>query len=253
MFCQPESGDPMMSASSGRSARCILAVMASFPSLFLSLPLPHEDAEWSSVRCLHSFAWDLERTEKRMDYSVFETFPFVDGAVFGEGGRSLPPRGRAHTFAAAFRHFERAGVKIVVELGTTRSFLGEAARGNEGINAGCFDGGCTPDEVQRWWHPDDPSFWDWGAGFFGRLAALCLGHLGDVEQHQVDYAEAHILRAQAINKDMPHVRFYHSTSEDFLENFDGTAGASRLCCRLPTRAYHWLPPDSCRSCRQQGK
>lgn len=242
-----------MSASLGSSARCILAVMASFPSLFLSLPLPHEDAEWSSVRCLHSFAWDLERTEKRMDYSVFETFPFVDGAFFGEGGRSLPPRGRAHTFAAAFRHFERAGGKIVVELGTTRSFLGEAARGNEGINAGCFDGGCTPDEVQRWWHPDDPSFWDWGAGFFGRLAALCLGHLGDVEQHQVDYAEAHILRAQAINKDMPHVRFYHSTSEDFLENFDGTAGASRLCCRLPTRAYHWLPPDSCRSCRQQGK
>jgi hypothetical protein len=50
----------------------------------------------------------------------------------------------------------------------------------------------------------DPSFWDWDAGFFGRLAALCLGHLG-VEHHQVDFAATHILRAQAINSSMQHV------------------------------------------------
>jgi hypothetical protein len=54
----------------------------------------------------------------------------------------------------------------------------------------------------------------------GRLAALCLGHLGG-ELHQVDLAEAHILRAQAINSDMSHVMYYHSSSEEFLETFPG--------------------------------
>ena len=184
-----------------------------------SLPLPHDDPESSSVRCLNTFAWDLERVHQGMNFSVFEHFPLADGSYLGQGGRKLPPRGRAYTFASAFRHFERNGGKVVVELGTTRSFRGDGLR-NDGVNAGCFDGGCTPEEVHRWWHPDDPSFWDWGAGFFGRLAALCLGHLG-VEQHQVDFAEAHILRAQAINSDMQHVMYYHSTSEAFLESFEG--------------------------------
>jgi hypothetical protein len=30
---------------------------------------------------------------------------------------------------------------------------------------------------------------------------------------QVDYAEAHVLRAQAINNDMAHIFYHHSTSE----------------------------------------
>jgi len=182
------------------------------------------------VLCLHS---------QTMNFSVFEHFPLTDGTIFGLGGRRLPPRGRAHTFAAAFRHFEKTGGKVVVELGTTRSFVDGAY---EGCNAGCFDGGCTPEEVERWWRPDDPSFWDWGAGTFGRLAALCLGHLAE-DQHQVDYAEAHILRAQAMNSDMPHVMYHHSMSEDFLENFQGkidllyldTGDVRCMCTLCPLR------------------
>ena len=114
-----------------------------------ALPLPHDDPESSSVRCLNSFAWDLERHgHQRMNFSAFEHFPLADGSYVGRGGRALPPKGRAHTFAAAFRLFERSGGTVVAELGTTRSFLGEGLGGtNDGVNAGCFDGGCTPEEV----------------------------------------------------------------------------------------------------------
>ncbi len=135
------------SGSGGMRVALLLGMLAT--TRVRALPLPHDDPESSSVRCLNSFAWDLERHgHQRMNFSVFEHFPLADGSYVGRSGRVLPPKGRAHTFASAFRLFERSGGTVVAELGTTRSFLGEGlGETNDGVNAGCFDGGCTPEEV----------------------------------------------------------------------------------------------------------
>ena len=76
----------------------------------------------------------------------------------------VKPKSRYYTFKKVFTHFEETGGKIVVELGTTHSFV---------------DGrypGCDKDDT-KYWNPTNPERWDWGAGCFTLMAAECLAHL----------------------------------------------------------------------------
>jgi hypothetical protein len=114
------------------------------------------------------------------------------------------PQSRYYTFKRAFEHFKQNNGHVVVELGTSRSF----------VHGG--HPGCNLDDV-RYWNVGDPQNWDWGAGFFTRMAAECLSHLSPVI-HTVDIISAHIERCKVITADVSDYLIYHvASSVDFLK------------------------------------
>jgi hypothetical protein len=114
------------------------------------------------------------------------------------------PKSRYHTFQIAFEHFEKNNGHMVVELGTSRSFV------HGGLE------GCNSDDTM-YWTPDHAENWDWGAGFFTRMAAECLAHL-DPRIHTVDIVAAHIERCKIMTQDFHQFMYYHvASSVDFLK------------------------------------
>lgn len=71
------------------------------------------------------------------------------------------PKSRYYTFKMAFELFEKKQGKVIVELGTTRSY----------VHGGLV--GCNCDDP-IYWTPNEPQNWDWGADCFTRVAAECL-------------------------------------------------------------------------------
>ncbi len=119
------------------------------------------------------------------------------GTYMGQNWSTLPrlPKSRYDTFQFVFDHFERTGGKVVVELGTSRSF-------NHGGLPGCNS------DQRIHWKPDQPETWDWGAGFFTRMAAVCLAHLSP-QIHTVDLMQNHISRCQIMTADFASIITYH--------------------------------------------
>jgi hypothetical protein len=114
------------------------------------------------------------------------------------------PQSRYHTFQMAFEHFKQNNGHVVVELGTSRSF----------VHGG--HPGCNLDDIQ-YWTPQDPKNWDWGAGFFTRMAVMCLAHLNPII-HTVDIVPTHIERCKVITADFKNYLVYHvASSVDFLK------------------------------------
>jgi hypothetical protein len=114
-----------------------------------------------------------------------------------------PAASRFDSFAFAFSHFARNGGRCVVELGTIRSFV------HGGLE------GCNSDDP-RWWQPERPETWDWGAGCFSLLAAICLAPL-QPEIHTVDTSGAHLERCKVVTADYAGLFSYHeSDSVEYL-------------------------------------
>ena len=67
------------------------------------------------------------------------------------------PASRYETFKIVFEHFENNNGQVIVELGTSRSY----------VHGGLL--GCNSDDT-KYWTPDQPENWDWGAGFFTGVA-----------------------------------------------------------------------------------
>ena len=129
----------------------------------------------------------IRGTYDHSDWSSFETIP----------------KSRYDTFLTAFAALEEVQNPIVVELGTSRSF--------------CHGGliGCNMDDP-IYWEPNTPSSWDWGAGFFTRMAAVSLRHL-DPEIHTVDLIRSHIERCKLMTLDFSDIiKYYVSDSVEFL-------------------------------------
>ena len=119
----------------------------------------------------------------------------------------VKPKSRYHTFRKAFEHFEKTNGKIIVELGTTRSFVHGGHRG------------CNLDNP-IFWTPNEPKNWDWGAGFFTRMVSLSLGHLKPII-HTVDLEGRHINRCKRITADFANIITYHvMDSISFLKKCD---------------------------------
>src|SRR3990167_8549265 len=64
----------------------------------------------------------------------------------------LRPKSRYETFKQAFTHFFVHNGRTIVELGTSRSFT-------HGGHPGCNK------DDRKYWMPQAPENWDWGAGF----------------------------------------------------------------------------------------
>ena len=115
---------------------------------------------------------------------------------------------RDHTFAKMFKYFEDTEGKIVVELGTIRSYV---AWPNEG---------CLKTD-SKYWHPESPEMWDWGAGNFTLVAATCLAHLSPTI-HTVDIKEQAIQICKTVTKPFAHLIQYHLlNAESFLKTYSG--------------------------------
>lgn len=149
-------------------------------------------AEYESTLKLSKYAELLEKgTYDGADWSHFET----------------PPKSRAYTFQKAFEHFEMNNGKVIVELGTTRSFV------HGGLP------GCNSND-KAYWEPNNPSAWDFGAGSFTRVAIECLQHTKPVF-YTVDLAADHIERSKLITADFADSMIYKVTSStEFLRNCD---------------------------------
>lgn len=116
------------------------------------------------------------------------------------------PQSRYYTFKMAFEHFKNHNGSVIVELGTSRSF----------VHGG--HPGCNKDD-SSYWNINEPKDWDWGAGFFTRMAAESLLHLSPVI-HTIDIVSAHIERCKIITADLHDYLVYHvMSSVDFLKTF----------------------------------
>jgi len=118
---------------------------------------------------------------------------------------STLPQSRYETFKAAFEYLVRHNGKVVVELGTSRSFT------HGGLP------GCGSDD-REFWTSDHPENWDWGAGFFTRMAATAL-QASQVQIHTVDISRSHINRCKIMTEEFNKSIVYHvASSLDFLRN-----------------------------------
>lgn len=115
---------------------------------------------------------------------------------------SIKPKSRYSTFKKAFEHFEKNKGTNIVELGTTRSFV-------HGGLPGCNDSNT------RYWAPNNPECWDWGAGFFTRMAAECLAHLNPTIT-TIDLESEHLRRCSLITANFRNINYYCCSSEQFL-------------------------------------
>jgi hypothetical protein len=115
------------------------------------------------------------------------------------------PKSRYDTFLAAFEHFEKTNGRIVVELGTTSSFVHSGLAGYNSNDT-------------KYWTPGNPENWNWSSGGFTRMAAECLGHLNPVI-YTIDLARSHIERCKVITSDFKNImQYYICSSVDFLQN-----------------------------------
>jgi hypothetical protein len=125
------------------------------------------------------------------------------------------PKSRYDTFKLAFEHFEKYQGKIIVELGTSRSFV------HGGLS------GCNNDDP-KYWTPDTPANWDWGAGFFTRMAATCLAHCNPTI-HTIDIVAAHIKRCKLMTEDLKQcIRYHVCSSCEFLRTCQFPQGIDLL-------------------------
>ncbi|MDX6664908.1 MAG: hypothetical protein QOG68_1114, partial [Solirubrobacteraceae bacterium] len=133
----------------------------------------------------------VERLSEFRAFLDEHTAQATDPALFG----GAVPASRYDSFRFAFDHLRRTGGRTIVELGTIRSFV------HGGLP------GCNSDDVAHW-RPDEPERWDWGAGCFSLMAAVCLGDTGPTI-HTVDVAASHIARARAVTAGHASLFRYH--------------------------------------------
>lgn len=160
----------------------------------------------------HLFAEDFAGSllEPYQDYLEWGTYEGQDWNRF----KNLPCS-RYDTFKYAFDHFDRFHGKVVVELGTSRSFT----------HGGLI--GCNRDEVV-FWTPNQPENWDWGAGFFTRMAAVSLSKL-QPEIHTIDIIASHIERCKVMTYDYSNLITYHvASSLDYLRECSFPEGIDLL-------------------------
>ena len=144
--------------------------------------------------------------------SVEKYKDFFDQHTYG-GQDPIPfygrkPKSRYMSVKYVLDHFRRTNGKVIAELGTIRSFV-------HGGLAGCNS------NDSRYWTPNNPENWDWGAGCFSRVAVEELKDM-DVSFHTVDIAQDHINRCKVITSEYSDRILYHvCSSQDFLRSYQG--------------------------------
>ena len=132
---------------------------------------------------------------------------FLENGTYGNTPLPTQPKTRYYTFLKAFKHFQKYQGRTVLELGTSRSYV------HGGLP------GCNSNDI-KYWNPDRPEGWDWGAGFFTRMAAECLIPLG-ATIYTVDLASDHIARCKVMTSEFKaNIRYIKGSSIDILKSWD---------------------------------
>jgi FkbM family methyltransferase len=116
------------------------------------------------------------------------------------------PLSRYYSFKYCLDYLNKFKNVIIVELGTSRSYV---------------DGrfvGCNSDD-KKYWEPNDMTKWDWSAGCFTRVFADLIGNQGII--NTVDMAKGHIERCKFMNKEFNNIKYFISSSEEFLKSYNG--------------------------------
>jgi len=138
-----------------------------------------------------------ELLDKTIDcyYSIEEQEKY-----FGE-----KPKSRYYTFKYCFENMNNKINPVIIELGTSRSFVD-----------GRFEG-CNSDD-SKFWEPNNPEKWDWSAGIFTKVFSTLFPNS---RFHTVDLMKSHIDRCRIMNGNSNNITYNVSSSEDFLNNFKG--------------------------------
>lgn len=109
---------------------------------------------------------------------------------------------RYQSFKLANEEFKKINGKTILELGTTRSFV-------DGSHVGCMS-----DDV-RYWYPNNPELWDWGAGAFTLVFSEEYKNT-DVKIVTVDAINAHIKRCKIMTEKNKNVEYVTNCSLNYL-------------------------------------
>lgn len=114
---------------------------------------------------------------------------------------------RYNTFSKSFELLSRLpNPKLVVELGTTRSYVG-------GHLPGCM----MSDD--KYWNPEKIEDWDWSAGCFTIVAAEICSKMDNVKFVTVDISKEHLRRSKKMTNHLyDKISYVNKTSEEFLSN-----------------------------------
>lgn len=117
---------------------------------------------------------------------------------------------RYQTLTYCFHKFIDSKGSIIVELGTSRSFVDGRRRG------------CMINDI-KYWKPRKVKSWDWGAGLFTLMCPTALSEYHP-EIHTVDISPEAIAISKVITSGYSHLIEYHCmSSHQFLSMFDKKA------------------------------
>ena len=116
------------------------------------------------------------------------------------------PGDRYESFIKAFQLMidSKAQPKVIVEMGVTRSFRDWQLA-----------------QQLSEWLPRDPKTWDWGEGGFTRMASECNQHIDGLRILAVDASKDSCFVARTVTQNYSFVSVHHTTSAEFLRNYDG--------------------------------
>jgi len=116
--------------------------------------------------------------------------------------------GRRHpSVALAFERIAHKKTPMIVELGSSRSYV-------SGGNEGCMD------DDPKYWDPERPERWDWGAGIFSRVCAEVIAGSG-ASLHSVDPSPKAMRIARTITAGIDaNISFHQTTSTEFLRSLN---------------------------------
>lgn len=113
---------------------------------------------------------------------------------------------RQPSVALSFEQIADRKSPVIVELGCSRSYV-------SGGNEGCMD------DDPKYWNPERPDRWDWGAGIFSRVCAEVIAG-SDAALHSVDPSPKAMRIAKTITNDIDaNISFHQTTSTEFLRSF----------------------------------
>jgi hypothetical protein len=108
---------------------------------------------------------------------------------------------RWETLIAALTAADKSD-SIIIELGTCHSFVNGSLEGYESSDT-------------KYWQPDKPEMWDWGAGVFSLMAARALLQ---VIIWTVDLSSEALARCQVMTKPFANqFRYVHDDAIHFLQ------------------------------------
>ena len=157
--------------------------------------------------------FSLHATSYRSCQLLEQYKSFLEKGTYGQQNWSkfgnTPPKSRYHTFIKAFQHFEQHHGKIIVELGTTHSFVDGTLEG------------CDSNDI-RYWTPNQPEHWDWGAGCFTLMAAKALAHCNPTI-YTIDIDAGALKRCRIMTQDHSrHIQYRRTSSDLFLQTYTPT-------------------------------